>query len=64
MKLSEKQKAVIIKLRSGLFLFENVVTPGAKWCIGNTFGKWGNVHGRPLICFLPVAFAMAFSAWQ
>lgn len=45
MKLTKKQKEVIIKLRNGNFLFENVITPGAKWCIGKDYSQWGNVHG-------------------
>lgn len=46
-KLSKKQKEVIRRMKvDGDFIWENVITPGAKWCIGKRFDKWGNVNGR------------------
>lgn len=47
MKLSEKQKAVIKWLQYGYFLYENKVTPGAKWSLGKFEGnyRWGSVNG-------------------
>lgn len=45
-KLSKEQKKVIKLMREGYYIFENVITPGAKWSIGKDFeGKWGNIHG-------------------
>lgn len=46
-KLSKRQLDLIRKMKDGNFLFENCVTPGAKWLIGKDFslGRWGNVHG-------------------
>lgn len=47
-KLTPKQKEVVRKLRDGYSLFENTITPGAKWQISkNTTwsSNWGNVHG-------------------
>lgn len=46
--LSTKQKEVITKLRSGYFLYENVVTPGARWCLvkSEQSYNWGNVNGN------------------
>jgi hypothetical protein len=45
-KLNKKQSEILIRMKTnGDFIFENTVTPGARWCIGKTWGNWGNVHG-------------------
>lgn len=48
LKLSDKQKEVIQRLRESYFLYENRVTPGARWSLGK-FEKqyrWGSVNGN------------------
>ena len=55
-KLSKKQKDLILALRAGAFLYENKVTPAAKWCLGTDFKmqEWGNVHGANVKKVLPL----------
>jgi sulfur relay (sulfurtransferase) DsrC/TusE family protein len=46
--LSEKQKDVIRLMREGYFLYENRVTPGARWSLSkykNSY-NWGSVNGN------------------
>lgn len=55
-KLTYNQKKVLWLMSRGAFIFENTVTPGAKWYIGNDSNyKWGNIHGKvikPLLSFM------------
>lgn len=56
MKLTPKQKEVITLLREGHFLYENKITPGARFCITPTEGgyRWGNVNGNVIMKIMPL----------
>lgn len=47
LRMTDKQKEVIGLLRLGYYLFENTVTPNAKWSLtkhGNY--EWGSINGH------------------
>lgn len=47
-KLSDNQKEVIKLMRKCYFLYENRITPGARWSLGKFKDRyqWGNVNGN------------------
>lgn len=46
-KLTPKQKEVIIKMRDGFFIFKNLVTPMAAYDLSKDCAMdWGSVHGQ------------------
>lgn len=49
-RLSKKQKEVMRKMQSGYFLYENRITPGARWSLSKIKGnyQWGNVNGNTI----------------
>ncbi len=62
LKLSKKQKDVIRRMREGHFIWENLVTPGAKWGLWNGFGgHWGNIHGKVVSGVLPLLTASRYN---
>ncbi len=56
MKLSDKHKGVIKAMRKGAYLFENTVTSSARFCLGATFNRWGNIDGRAVISLINTEF--------
>lgn len=49
MKLTDKHKKAINRMREGDYIFENVITGGARCCIGKApNGNWGNIHASVL----------------
>ncbi len=47
-KITTAGKEVILRIREGYFLYENRVTPGARWSLGKNKGnyRWGSVNGN------------------